>query len=80
MSLTMLYWSIPVILTFHELEEWNIMKWYKQYYIDLPPFNNLTIRTWLLFISLVGFLWTYISILMPNGYLTAIFMELLILV
>ena len=78
--MTLLYLSIPIILTFHELEEWNILRWYKRHYIDPPPSDNLAVRTWILFCSLVGFLWTLISVWIPNNYLTAILMSLLILV
>ncbi len=79
-GMTTLYWSIPIILTFHELEEWNILKWYKQNYLDPPPSDPLAVRTWILFCSLIGYVWTYLSILMPNAHLTAFFMSLLILV
>jgi hypothetical protein len=80
MTITFLYWSIPIILTFHELEEWNILKWYKRHFIDPPPSDNLAVRTWILFCSFIGYLWTYLSILMPNNHVTAFFMGLLILI
>lgn len=56
------------------------MKWYKQNYLVPPPSNNLTVRTWIFFCSLIGYLWTFINILIPNDYLTAFLMALLILV
>lgn len=40
MSMTFLYWSIPVILLLHELEEWNILKWYKLNYLNPPSSDN----------------------------------------
>lgn len=80
MSITLLYWMIPIILTLHELEEWNILKWYQFHYKNPPSSDNLAVRTWLIFCSVFGFIWTFVSIWMSNDYLTAFFMSLLILV
>jgi hypothetical protein len=78
--MTTLYWSIPVILLFHELEEWNILKWYKRNYLNPPPSDNLAARTWILFCSLAGFIWTFVSVMIPNGTICAILMAILIFV
>ncbi len=39
---TRLVWIIPVVQPIHELEEWNILKWYKENYvlvIGIPILN-----------------------------------------
>lgn len=71
-------WSIPIIMLLHELEEWNILKWYRENYIDLPPSTNRSIRVWLLGISFVGFIWTTICYLIPNQSITALLICVLI--
>jgi len=27
-------WAIPIFFSLHELEEWNILKWYKKHYVN----------------------------------------------
>lgn len=71
-------WLIPIILLFHELEEWNILKWYKENYIDLPASTNRSIRVWLIGISLVGFVLTAICYFIPNNSAAAFLTCLLV--
>jgi hypothetical protein len=73
-----LIWLIPIIMLFHELEEWNILKWYKENYIDLPSSTNRSVRVWLIGISLVGFVLTLIGYLIPNNGASAFLICLLI--
>jgi hypothetical protein len=56
-------WLFPIAFALHEAEEWNIMKWYHRNYSDLPPATDRSARTWIVFISLVGFAWTAIAVL-----------------
>jgi hypothetical protein len=78
--MTLYYWSIPVILLLHELEEWDILKWYQRCYLNPPPSDNLAVRTWILFCSMVGFVWTFISVMIPNNHITALLMAILIFI
>jgi hypothetical protein len=71
-------WAVPTILLLHELEEWNIKKWHEKYFTNFPHETNLSLRMWLLFLSLIGFVWTTIAFLIPNNTISAIWMYLLI--
>ena len=71
-------WFVPIILLLHELEEWNILKWYEDNYVDIPASTNLSIRTWLIGFSLCGFIWTAICYLIPSQSLSAFIMFLLV--
>lgn len=56
-------WAFPVAFAAHEFEEWNIMKWYHRNYVDLPPSTDRGARTWIVFVSLIGFVWCAIAVL-----------------
>jgi len=60
-------WIVPIILLFHELEEWNIHIWHVKNSMDVPGETTLSTRMWILFLSLVGFLWTAVAFLIPNA-------------
>lgn len=66
-----LMWLFPTALTLHELEEWNIVKWYDQYFVDLPDKTNTSTRFFLVFISVVGFLWTGLAALWGDATVVA---------
>lgn len=67
-----LIWLFPIILFLHEMEEWNILKWYHKHQIELPiGMTNLDARTWLLFLSLVGFIWVICGLISKNNKITA---------
>jgi len=66
-----LVWVVPIVLCLHELEEWNMLDWYRQHQFDIGSLTNLDARTWLLFISLVGFVWTACSLIPRNKKITA---------
>ena len=75
-----LIWVIPVVQLIHELEEWNILKWYKENYVDLPDSTNLSIRVWILFFSLFVYVWTTLCFFTPNRVISAILVSLLIMI
>jgi hypothetical protein len=50
-------WIFVVIFALHELEEWNILRWYQRNYVDLPPSTDKTTRVWIVFIILVALVW-----------------------
>jgi hypothetical protein len=56
-----LMWLFPAAFALHEAEEWNIMKWYYRNYSNLPPSSDRDARTWIIFVSLVGFIWCGIA-------------------
>ncbi len=66
-----LIWLFPIAFTLHELEEWNIVKWYEQNFVDLPDKTNTSTRFFLVFISTAAFLWTGLAALWGNASLAA---------
>ncbi|MFZ5353652.1 MAG: HXXEE domain-containing protein [Bacillota bacterium] len=72
-------WLIPAVLLLHELEEWNILKWYEANYTDIPPSTDRSIRVWLIAFSIFGFLWTFISYIMPIRGIAAALMTVLVM-
>jgi len=66
-----LIWLFPVVLLVHELEEWNIVNWYHQHFIDLPDKTHISTRFFLVFVSLVGFVWTGIAAVWGDETLAA---------
>lgn len=71
-------WIIPIIFLFHELEEWNMVKWHRENLTGMTYLTNLEARLWLLFSSLIMFVLTAIAFLIPNNTISAILMYLLI--
>ena len=59
-------WIVPVAFTFHEMEEGNIMPWWLVHFSNATVISDLALRTWLVFITLIGFLWTGIACLLPT--------------
>jgi hypothetical protein len=62
-------WAIPIFFSIHELEEWNILNWYKKYYTNLPPSTNFSIHLHIITFCIVGFLLTSIAILFQTTFL-----------
>lgn len=56
-------WLFMLMFILHELEEWNIVRWYYRHYVDLPPITARSTRTWILFIIAVGILWCLLATL-----------------
>lgn len=73
------FFIIPLVLFIHEMEEWNIYHYHKNNYAsEIPGETILGTRLWLLFLSLVGFVWTTICYLIPNLVVSTVVMMLLI--
>lgn len=66
LNFLMALWLFPIAVTLHEFEEWNIVQWYKQNFVDLPQLTDKGARAWIVFSSLVSLLWTGIAILLGN--------------
>lgn len=74
-----LFFIIPVILFIHEMEEWNIYYYHKRTYSN--RIQNETIlsgRLWLIFLSMLGFIWIMIVYFIPGTITSSIIMMLLI--
>jgi hypothetical protein len=65
MSSANVVWTIPVFLFIHELEEWNILRWYKMHFNHLPKSTNTSIRIHIVTFGVVGFLLTTIVYISP---------------
>jgi hypothetical protein len=70
-------WAIPILLSLHELEEWNILKWYKKYYVNLPGSTNFSIHLHIILFCITGFLLTYISYQFRNTFLFSLIISFL---
>lgn len=64
-------WLFVIAFALHEVEEWNILSWYQRNYVDLPPSTNKAIRVWIVFVSLIGFVWCAVAALPGNPVLAA---------
>ena len=64
-------WVIPALFMLHELEEWNIMDWYKNTYKNPPSSTHLSCRIWLCLMCVLGFTLTAISYIIPNNTVSA---------
>jgi hypothetical protein len=69
-------WLFPIAVALHEFEEWNIVRWYEQNFVDLPPLSDKGARAWIVFTSAIGFLWTGLAVLTGNPTI-AVFVLLL---
>ena len=58
-------WIIPIFFFIHELEEWNILNWYKKHFINLPDSNETSIRIHIFTLSIAAFLLTFIAWISP---------------
>lgn len=68
---TTLIWLLPISLTLHELEEWNIMPWYQANFANPPQTPDHAAHTGLLFISALGFFVTLLASGFRNTKITA---------
>ena len=55
----------------HEIEEWNILRWYQRNYVEMPPSTDRAVRAWIIFVILVGFAWCGVATLPGNPVLAA---------
>lgn len=75
-------WAIPLMFSIHEAEEWNILKWYRKYYKNLPGSTNTSIRIHIVVLSLVSVLLTLLAVTAPGTVVFAlitVFMSVFIL-
>lgn len=64
-------WIFAIAFALHELEEWNILGWYRRNYVDLPPSTDKAVRVWIIFVILVGFIWCGAATLPGNPVFAA---------
>lgn len=74
MSFLTVIWLLPFAIAFHELEEWNILRWQQRNFVNLPPKTNASVRAFLVFFTLFGFLWTALAALPNNPKIAAFVM------
>jgi hypothetical protein len=77
MNPLLLIWAIPLFFSIHELEEWNILNWYKKYYINLPPSTNFSIHLHILTFCFLGFLLTLIAYLLHSTFIFSLIVAFL---
>lgn len=70
-------WIIPVTFSIHEFEEWNILKWYKKYYRNLPNSTDVSIRIHIVVLALISFLLTFIAYIFANMFLFSLIITLM---
>jgi hypothetical protein len=68
-----LVWLLPATLTVHELEEWNIMDWYRAQFVNPPATSEFAAHTLLVGISLLGAMWTALGCCFRTPGATAYF-------
>lgn len=66
MSFLNAIWLLPIAIAIHEAEEWNILNWEQRNFVNLPTKTNASVRTFLVFFTLFGFLLTAL-IALPNN-------------
>jgi len=64
-------WIFAIAFALHELEEWNIFRWYQRNYIDMPPSTNRSVRVWIVFFILIVFIWCVVATLPGNPVIAA---------
>jgi hypothetical protein len=67
-------WLFPVTVLLHELEEWNIMRWYQRNFVDVLQMSDKTAHIGLLFVGLASFLWTAAATIFGNPTIAAFVM------
>src|SRR4030042_2408289 len=70
-------WALPIFFSLHELEEWNILDWYKKYYFNLPPSTKCSIHLHIVFFCFMGFLLTYLAYLFRETFLFSLIISFL---
>jgi len=64
-------WIFSIAYAIHELEEWNILRWYQRNYVDLPTVTDRSVRVWIVFFILFGFTWCAVVTLPGNPVFAA---------
>lgn len=70
-------WAIPIFFGLHELEEWNILNWYKKYYVNLPGSTHFSIHLHIVFFCAAGFLLTYVAFQFRQTFLFSLIISFL---
>lgn len=54
-------WLLPTAFALHEIEEWNILGWYDEHWVNVDPvtMTPLSVHVWLVLVSVLGFLITW---------------------
>ena len=65
-------WIFVIAYALHELEEWNILRWYQRNYVDLPPATDKSVRAWIAFFSLICIVWCAVATLPGNPTFAAL--------
>ena len=65
-DLRQIMWLIPIVLLFHELEEWNIRSWHIKNSMAVPGESVLSTRMWILFLSAFGFFVMALAAIVPD--------------
>lgn len=68
-----LVWLLPATFALHELEEWNIMVWYREQFTNPPETSDFVVRTLLVGFSLLAVVWTGIGCALPTPRAAACF-------
>lgn len=53
-------WLVPIVLLFHQAEEWNGMEWYDEFFVEQPA-SALSLRLWLVLVTFDVFFVTWVS-------------------
>jgi hypothetical protein len=64
-------WLFPIAFALHEAEEWNIVAWERRTFEGVEHATDRGARTWLVFITLIYFLWCGAATLPGNPALAA---------
>lgn len=80
LELKTIYWLIPVVQLIHELEEWNILKWYKNNFEDIPASTNFSTRFWIILFSLFAYVWVTICFFIQNLFISALLISLVLII
>ncbi|MBN1501362.1 MAG: hypothetical protein JW982_14475, partial [Spirochaetes bacterium] len=73
--------TFPFIAALHELEEWNILSWHLKYNTNVPSdVTDFHLRFAFIIISILIFIWTFISLIPKDKKITAYIFSPLILI
>lgn len=65
-------WLLAGALALHEAEEWDIYGWYQRNYVEMPANRSeMSIRFFLVFLSLLGFAWAGFAQIWGDAKLTS---------
>lgn len=70
-------WLIPIFLIVHELEEWNILSWYRKHFTDLPASTETSVRIHIFTLCAAAVALTLLAAVSPPGIaaLVVVFMS-----